>query len=160
MAHAGSAELKGRALELMRSLGFGLRGQRLPGCRSRNVYCYDVDGNEEFILIQCRSYQSDTDRYLVGIIMEALFKVDSVFLYFDRECKAIKFPANFLRRIHEERVVIGDASYTGSHNEQWRVDLYLSDEQLSPQGSSGRRYDIGSYVIKIEPNKAIESDNS
>ncbi len=155
MAHAGSAELKDRARELMRNLGFRSRFKTLPGCHSRNVYCYEIDGKEESILIQCRSHQSETDRYLVGIIMEALPKVDSVFLYFDRERKALKFPAEFLRRIHEERVRIGDASYTGSHDEQWRVDLYLSDEELSPQGSGGRRYDIEPYVIKIEPNQQV-----
>lgn len=153
MAHSGSAQLKERALELMKNLGFRTLGKTLPDCHSRNVYCYEVDKKEEFILIQCRSHQSNTDRYLVGIIMDALAKVDSVFLYFDREYKAFKFPAEFLRKIHEERVQLGDASYTGAHDEQWRIDLYLSDKKLSPQGSNGYRYDVAPYVISVEQNR-------
>jgi len=149
MAHIGSDRLMPAALGVLRDLGYHPREKRPLGCTSRNVYCYEKDGKEEFILVQCRSHQDETDRYLVGVIVEALRQVNSVVLFLEGEPSILKIPAEFLRRIHEDRAKIGDARYTGPHNEQWRIDVYLSDAEMSPQGSSGHRYNIMPYVVRL-----------
>jgi hypothetical protein len=72
-----------------------------------------------------------------------------VALFFEGEPIMVILPATHLRDIHRRSVELGDASYSGRHDAQWRVDFYLSDRELSPQGSNGRRYDISRYVVQL-----------
>ena len=146
MALSGGRDHKYAALRSLRALGIRQLARPYHGT-SRSVFCLGVDGANEFVLVQCRSYQADTDRYLVGLMVEALASVRSVVLYFDGESKFFKIPARFLREIRDERERVGDARYTGKESEQWRVDIFVHQEELSPQGSGGARYSLRPYAI-------------
>ena len=155
MSRVGGNAVKQIALSVLRDLGLREVQRSLPTSRSKNVYCLGVAGASEFVLIQCRQHQGETDRYLVGLMVEALSKVDSVVIFLEKEAKFFKIPASFLIRIHEERKRVGDASYTGAYDEQWRVDIHVHHAELSPQGSGGRRYSLQRFVIR--PDRVQEA---
>ncbi|MCC6681588.1 MAG: hypothetical protein IT445_11860 [Phycisphaeraceae bacterium] len=149
MAQPGTATLKSNAFAALETLGYSMRWDRLVDCRSRSVHKMAKDGKETWFLIQCRHNQPETDRYLVGIIVDALKRVDFVALFFEGETRLPIIPAEYLLKILQHHKQVGDASFTGNHSEQWRVDIHLSDEQLSPQGSCGQRYSISSYINRV-----------
>jgi hypothetical protein len=149
MSQVGWERLMPEALSTLRRVGYRHVNRFLSGCSSRNVYCLEKDGKQEFVLIQCRSCRPGDDRYLVGLIVEALQKVESVALFFEGESRMLKIPAAILRQILCDRVDFGDARFTGNRKEQWRVDFYVSEAKMSPQGSEGRKYDLGEHVIEI-----------
>lgn len=149
MAKPGTTELRSAAFEVLRSLGYTKRSGNLCGCRSRSVQKMAKGNDELWLLLQCRHHQTESDRYLVGIIVDALRRVDQVAIFFEGETRIPIFPASFLAEILEQHRKSGDARFTGKNDEQWRIDIHLSDEQLSPQGSNGQRYKISPYVHRI-----------
>jgi len=149
MARTGTTELTAKGLATLRGLGYRRVFATPDKCQSRSVYRFAKDDLEGWFLVQVRHHQEESSRYLVGIMVEALERVDWVALYFEGESKMLILPATFLRDILRERMRAGDARYTGAHNGQWRVDFYLSENTLSPQGSVGHRYDVSRFVVEI-----------
>lgn len=149
MAQPGTAQLRSAAFDTLKSLGYTKLWGTLDGCRSRSVQKMSKDGDELWLLLQCRHHQSESDRYLIGVIVDALRRVDQVAFFFEGETRIPIFPSTFLSEILDKHKKAGDARFTGEHDEQWRIDIHLSDEQLSPQGSNGQRYNISSYVHRV-----------
>ena len=152
MAKPGRKDLIPEALSKLESIGFQINHSVPPGCWSDQVYALSINGLKEFALIQCRSYQSD-NRYLVGIIVEALQKVDCVVLFFQGRRKLLKITAPILRDLFGKCRNLGIAAFTGEVEQQWRVNVQLGDEGLIPQGSSWYSIDLSPHVILIEPNR-------
>jgi len=148
MARLGTVELNDAALEALRNAGFRTTWGRLDGCRSWSVHRFEKDGKESWFLIQARHNQPDTDRYLVGLIVDAMDRVDNVALFFEGE-KLLILPSSFLCEIHNRHKALGNASYTGLRDRQWRVDFFLSAGELSLQGSKGQRYDFAAHATSI-----------
>jgi hypothetical protein len=149
MAKPGTAQLRKTAIATLHALGYQRTLGRLNGYYGRSVERMIKNGIESWYLIQCRHHQSDTHRYLIGILVDALQKVDQVVLFFEGEPKIVIIPAEFLRGILRRRIEAGNARYTGPHNEQWRVNVHLYYERLSSQGSGGTWHDISRFVKKM-----------
>ncbi len=112
-----------------------------------NVRFLERNGTRVAALVQCRTHDPRTQRYLVGIQMGDLVRVEYVVLWLEDEPVYFMIPAGLLRTIHEVRRLLGDARYTGPRDEQWRVDVQVHERSLSPQGSSGCRYDISEFAV-------------
>lgn len=141
-------ELFAQAVACLRAAGYSF-SEPSRGRFGRNVRVLTRGGESEVVLIQTRSHQPETSRYLVGVMAADLERVDEVVLFFEDETRYLKIPAPFLRGIHARMRDRGLARYTGSHDQQWRVDIHLSSGELSPQGSDGERHDIAGYLCPV-----------
>ncbi len=150
MAKQGSNALLGEAQQTLRDLSYQILYESSHRDFSQQVFSLIRDGVKEIALIQCRSENVD-NRYVVGVILKALKAVDCVVLYFRGREKLVKIPAQLLLQIHDECKYRGQVAYTGDRCQQWRIDIHLSDKELSPQNSGGLRYSIAPYVIKVVP---------
>jgi hypothetical protein len=121
MAQCGrQQQLLAHAVACLRAAGYSF-SEASRGRFGRNVRVLMRGGESEVVLIQTRSHQPETSRYLVGIVVADMERVDEVVLYFEEEARYIKVPASFLRGIHTRMRERGLARYTGAHDQQWRV---------------------------------------
>ena len=152
MGSSGRSDLLTLARKTLYSLGYRVELTRIEGCRCRSIHVLSKGAVDELTLLHTRHYRPHDSRYLVGIAWEALDDVNYVALFFEREPKLARIPAQWLADKLQRHRLIGDARFTGPYNEQWRVDIHLDDCELSPQGSAGKRYDISEFMLDVPAN--------
>jgi hypothetical protein len=142
------AELMDGAVKQLREFGFNVSEPPLEFefgkivC-SKTQKILSRDGCEDRVLIQTRSFQADSKRYLVGVLFKELSKVQSYVLWFEKEPYFLKFPAGFLISCHESAKATNRARYTGE--DQWRINVELTEKIITPQGISGCEISIEAY---------------
>src|SRR5262249_10387516 len=96
-------------------------------------------------------------RYLFGIMMPDLPRVEFVILWLEIGENLFKIPSRFLQDIHREMEKQGCARYSGK---QWRINILLDETVLSPQGTRGkRRYSIDEYTVDLPNERHFDPRN-
>lgn len=119
----------------------------------QNVWTLQYEGEYVDCLMQTRSYDDDTDRYLIGIVVPDLRRVAQFIAWFENEGVAYRIPAEWLCELLDKCIEAGTAAFTHD-GRNWRVDFHLDEDTLSPQQSFGERYPIGRYRIDIPKSTA------
>lgn len=145
-------ELMRMALADLRLLGYSTAAPEWPSPFGKKVRRLSGIDERFHALIQTRSFQHSTWRYLVGLVIPDMRRVDQVIIWFENERSLLKIPASYLRGILDEWEALGDARYS-TEGRQWRVDFHLSHGFLSPQGSGGKPYDISKYFVNLPVNQ-------
>ncbi len=147
MAGARSEELLDLALRCLKSSGYDSSYPHDGEIYGRNVRVLVKNGESHRALIQTRSHE-DKPRYLVGIMIHDLEKVDRVVLWLEGEDYFFIIPAQMLRRVLDKSRRIGDAAYS-SRGKQWRVTIEVDNLTLSPQ-RKGKRSRIAGREHRIQ----------
>ena len=149
MARGRQTELLALAIRSLQQAGFTVTPPGGPVPYGRNVRRLGRGAALETALIQTRSSQPDSSRYMVGIIRADLARVDCVVLWFEDEQHYLHMPSEFLRRLHDSAQEREIARYTGVDDRQWRIDIHLDERTVSPQGSDGERHWVTEYIVRV-----------
>lgn len=149
MARGRQTELLGLAIASLRHTGFLVAVPNGVAPYGRNVRTLRWGDRSETVLIQARSYDPNSHRYMVGIILADLARVDSVVLWFEDESRYLRIPSLFLQQLHNQMRERSLARYTGEDEQQWRIDIHLDEHAISPQGSRGERFPAAEYIYEV-----------
>jgi len=96
MMRGRDSELMSLVLADLRRLGYTASYPERCSGFGKKVFWLSRSEEQFHALIQVRSYDPSTFRYLVGIVIPDLRRVDQVILWFEKEYKLVKIPASFL----------------------------------------------------------------
>jgi hypothetical protein len=133
------SELLPQAIADLRELGYSCTLPARSEFSGTSVWRIEKENEHALALIQTRSYDPKTYRYLVGIMEHRLNQVNYVVLWFEGEKRFLKIPSRFLLQI---RKLPGATIRNG----QWYVTVDIRNQILIPQNCGGLHFGVSEYA--------------
>jgi hypothetical protein len=140
-------ELMAAAIKDLRGLGYSVSELTDGFDRTRHAFSLVRGDVAERIFIQTRANEEATYRYTIGLIHQYLSKVDSFVVWLENEPFLYKIPASWLSLRYESACEMAEAGFSGTRDEQWRVNIWCDTHEFRGQNSTERE-PIGQFKIE------------